>query len=79
MQDVPPTPPETLEMAKRVGEHEGLRFVYLGNIRTGAGENTYCPTCRRLVIERSGYTTRLVAVTPNGKCAHDGTDLNIVM
>ncbi|MDO8586606.1 MAG: AmmeMemoRadiSam system radical SAM enzyme [Armatimonadota bacterium] len=79
MQDVPPTPPETLQMAKRVGEEEGLKFVYLGNIRIPDGENTYCPSCKRLVIERSGYTTRVIAVTPDGKCAHDGADLNIVM
>jgi pyruvate formate lyase activating enzyme len=79
MSDVPPTPPETLEMAKRVGEEEGLKFVYLGNIRTAEGENTYCPSCRRLVIERSGYCTRVIAVTEDGKCAHDGTDLNLVM
>ena len=79
MQDVPPTPPETLEMARRVGEQEGLKFVYLGNIRTANDENTYCPTCKRLVIERSGYTTRVLAVTSEGRCAHDGTDLNITM
>jgi len=79
MQDVPPTPVETLEMAKRVGEEEGLKFVYLGNVRTKTGENTYCPSCGRLVIERSGYTTRVVGATQEGKCAHDGADLNVVM
>jgi pyruvate formate lyase activating enzyme len=79
MADVPPTPTNTLEMAKRVGEEEGLKFVYLGNVRTPNGENTYCPLCRRLVIERSGYSTRVVAVTDGGKCAHDGAELNVVM
>jgi len=79
LSDVPPTALETLERAKRVGEEEGLKFVYLGNIRTPEGENTYCPSCKRLVIERSGYVTRVAAVSKDGKCAHDGTDLNIAM
>jgi len=77
MMDVPATPAGTLEKAKRVGEEEGLKFVYLGNIRIPEAENTYCPSCRRLVIERSGYSTRVVALTDEGKCGHDGADLNI--
>lgn len=77
MTNVPPTPVETLEMAKRVGEEEGLKFVYLGNVRTADGENTYCPSCGKLMIERSGYSTRLVAVTADGKCGCDGTELSI--
>jgi pyruvate formate lyase activating enzyme len=79
MADVPPTPAETLEMAKRAGEEEGLKFVYLGNIRTADGENTHCPSCKRLVIGRSGYSTHLLAVREDGKCAYDGAELNVVM
>ena len=79
LQDVPPTPSETLEMAKRVGEQEGLKFVYLGNIRTADGENTYCPSCKKLVIERSGYSTRVIGVNKDGRCAYDGTQLSIVI
>ncbi|MDO8682247.1 MAG: AmmeMemoRadiSam system radical SAM enzyme [Armatimonadota bacterium] len=79
MQDVPPTPIETLKMAKRVGEECGLKFVYLGNVRTDEGENTYCPSCGKLVVERSGYSTRIAAVTDDGKCAYDSAELNIVI
>jgi len=76
--DVPPTPRETLEMVKKVGEEEGLKFVYLGNIRTADGENTYCPICKKLMIERTGYVTRIVAVTEDGRCSYDGAQLNVI-
>jgi pyruvate formate lyase activating enzyme len=60
------TPPETLVRAAAIGQEAGLRYVYAGNIpgRTGSLENTYCPTCRGLLIERRGFrvlTNRLAA------------------
>lgn len=79
MQDVPPTPPETLDRSVAFAREEGLKFVYLGNIASATGENTYCPTCNRLMVERSFYQTRLVDVDEHGRCRHDETDLNMVM
>ena len=32
MQDIPPTPVETLKAAKQIALETGLRYVYLGNI-----------------------------------------------
>ena len=49
------TPVSTLEKLKKIGEEEGLRFVYLGNVPGHPGENTYCPRCGRLLIERRNY------------------------
>lgn len=77
LQDVPPTPPETLLRAAEIGHEEGLKFVYLGNLATATGQNTYCPTDGALAVERLGYRTRIAALTSDGKCATDGTDLNI--
>ena len=31
---------------------EGLTFVYLGNVAGHKAENTYCPGCAKLLIER---------------------------
>ncbi len=75
--NVPPTPLETLELAKKIGEGEGLRFVYIGNIT--ADQNTYCPECHSLSIARLGYETRVEAVTDRGTCAKCGAELGIVM
>ncbi len=79
MNDVEPTPPETLLRARGIGKDAGLKFVYLGNIDINEGQNTYCYTCGSLAVERVGYTTRVVNVTADGHCANDGTDLNIRM
>lgn len=51
---VPPTSVEVLERAYLVGKELGLRFVYLGNIPGHPYENTYCPSCGKLLIERYG-------------------------
>jgi pyruvate formate lyase activating enzyme len=47
----------TLLRAAEIGRREGLRFVYAGNIPGGVGkwENTYCPGCGALLIERYGF------------------------
>jgi len=50
----PPTPVETLEKAWRIGRAAGLQFVYLGNVPGHRLENTSCPDCGRLLIQRLG-------------------------
>jgi len=60
MDDRPPTPQETLEMAYREAR-EYLDYVYVGNIFIEGTENTSCPSCGADVILRSGYSTELVA------------------
>ncbi|HOM71901.1 MAG TPA: AmmeMemoRadiSam system radical SAM enzyme [Armatimonadota bacterium] len=77
LQDVPPTPPATLLRAAEIGHEQGLKFVYIGNYATPKGQNTYCYTDGTLAIERTGYQTRIVAVTRDGKCVVDGADLNV--
>jgi pyruvate formate lyase activating enzyme len=55
--DLLSTPLETLRKAKEIGEEAGLRYVYQGNV-PGEGENTYCYSCGKLLIERDGYKIR---------------------
>ena len=45
-----------LETARDIAVAEGLHYVYIGNVSSEKGQNTYCPKCERLLIERSGYT-----------------------
>lgn len=56
MLNLPPTPLKTLEMARQIGMSEGLDYVYIGNLRSEHGEDTYCPNCKVILIERSGFT-----------------------
>ncbi len=55
MRSTPSTPPSTLFKAVDLGKAEGLRFIYTGNIAGRGGENTLCPECGALLIERTGY------------------------
>jgi len=82
MMDTLPTPPETIINAKKIGLAEGLAFVYIGNILTEKGENTYCPKCKTLNIERNGYQVKIFAVkekTGRGYCQNCGQDLNLIL
>jgi len=56
MRHLPSTSAETLDMAHEIAISEGMKYVYIGNIRSEAGQNTYCPACGTLLIERSQYT-----------------------
>jgi len=45
-----------------------LDFVYIGNMRSGLGQNTFCPNCKTEVIERIGYDTRIIGLDEEGRC-----------
>ena len=49
------TPLAELEQARQIGLEAGLKYVYLGNVPGHPAENTYCPTCGKLLIERMNY------------------------
>jgi pyruvate formate lyase activating enzyme len=53
--DAPPTPVSTLERARAIAVSEGVEFVYTGNVPGHPYENTYCPDCGELLIERYGF------------------------
>ena len=64
------TTAEQLIRACEIGRESGLRYIYAGNLpgRVGRWENTYCPTCEELLVERHGYLIRKVRVTAEGMC-----------
>jgi len=55
MRNLPPTSLKTLETARQIAISEGLDYVYIGNVASAEGQNTYCPGCKKLLIQRSGY------------------------
>jgi pyruvate formate lyase activating enzyme len=69
LKNLPPTPVETLERAKAVADAEGLQYVYIGNVPGHAAENTYCPKCHRLLVERLGFTIKQMHIH-NGRCQY---------
>jgi pyruvate formate lyase activating enzyme len=55
LRSLPPTPVSTLEKARNTALSSGLEYVYIGNIPGHEGEHTFCPKCKRLLIQRIGY------------------------
>lgn len=70
MQDSAPTRPSELQQAADIGQEAGLKYVYAGNLpgRVGSLENTYCPACNTVLIERHGYDIGESKVLPDGTC-----------
>jgi len=63
MTDRPPTPVETLERAHAIAVKAGVRYVYVGNVLGHRWENTYCPECGEMLIERSGFAVAKYRIT----------------
>lgn len=62
------TPVETIEKAWKIGKENGLEYVYVGNIPGSPLENTYCPYCQELLIERFVFDVSRYLLTPGKKC-----------
>ena len=73
--DRPPTPVETLTMAREIGLKAGLKYVYTGNVPGNAAENTFCYSCGETVIERWGFQVGNLKLE-NGRCTHCGTEID---
>jgi pyruvate formate lyase activating enzyme len=67
LQNLPPTPVATLERARAIALAQGLHYPYVGNVPGHPGNNTYCPGCGQVVIERQGFFIRRNDVV-NGHC-----------
>ena len=70
MTDPESTTPADLLRAAAIGRNAGLRFIYAGNLPGEVGdlENSYCPNCKTLLVERYGYFIRGYHLTPDGAC-----------
>jgi pyruvate formate lyase activating enzyme len=67
LKNLPPTPISTLEKVRNIALKEGINYVYIGNVPGHEAENTYCPKCFNMCIERRGYTIKKENLK-NGKC-----------
>ena len=56
LKNLPITPVPTLERAKAIADSEGLHYVYIGNVPGHPAQNTYCPKCHKMLVERVGFT-----------------------
>jgi pyruvate formate lyase activating enzyme len=64
---IPATPLSTLDRAREIAQKAGLHYVYIGNVANTPAENTYCPKCGKMVVERKGFRTLSTSLL-SGKC-----------
>jgi len=64
------TTPGDLLRAAQIGKKAGLRYVYAGNLpgQVGGLEDTRCPQCDELLVQRYGYHIEEYRLTPDGRC-----------
>ena len=65
LKNLPITPVPTLERAKAIADAEGLHYVYIGNVPGHPAQNTYCPKCRKMLVERVGFTAGQMLIQKN--------------
>jgi pyruvate formate lyase activating enzyme len=77
MDDRRGTPARTLLAAAETGLAEGLRFVYAGNLPGALGrfENTWCPGCQTLLVERTGFHVSRNRIGADGRCPSCATTI----
>lgn len=72
MLDKPFTPLEILQKAYYIGKEEGLYYIYIGNVPGHQYENTYCPNCNTLIIERIGFRVLKINFGEKNNCPSCG-------
>ncbi len=75
MLDLPPTPYYILKEAYEKAS-EKLEYVYLGNVSTRGTTDSYCPGCKKTIIKRDGYTTKVVGLDKD-RCLFCKEKINI--
>ena len=68
MRDRAATTLQTLRRARLIGLEAGLNYVYTGNLPDREGTTTYCPRCKKPVIERQGYQITGYGLDGQGRC-----------
>ncbi len=72
---IPYTPLSTLEQAYNIARKAGINYVYIGNVPGTEYENTYCPKCKKMLVERRGFTVTSNNIK-NGNCGFCGARIN---
>jgi len=67
MKNTPATPLETLLSVYEIAKDAGILYPYLGNVSNENYENTICPSCKNILIDRHGYTIKTSGLL-NGRC-----------
>jgi pyruvate formate lyase activating enzyme len=74
LNNLPPTPVDTLETFHTIAVSEGIHHAYIGNVPGHPMESTYCHKCSTRIIQRSGYNVKIERLE-KGTCGKCGTTI----
>ncbi|MFP4499181.1 MAG: AmmeMemoRadiSam system radical SAM enzyme [Vulcanimicrobiota bacterium] len=69
LRNVPQTPVNTLENARNIALGEGVKFVYVGNVPGHQFNNTFCPECKKTLVQRVGFKI-VKNLVQKGRCSY---------
>jgi pyruvate formate lyase activating enzyme len=72
---LPETPLQTLLKAKEIAVASGCKYVYIGNVPGKGYENVHCPRCKKVVVERIGFSVISNSIK-NSRCSFCGTKID---
>jgi pyruvate formate lyase activating enzyme len=75
--DKDPTEEDLIYKAISIGKEAGLHYVYGGNVTSEGLENTLCPKCENLIVERIGYQVK--RFDDKGKCLKCGQKIKMII
>jgi len=70
--EAPATTPETLDAFYEEAKKH-LNYVYVGNFRKEGAEDSYCPHCGELLVQRSGFLA--MKIIRDNRCTRCGKEL----
>lgn len=76
--DIITTPIETLKMAYEIASKK-LNYVYVGNVYQHDWNQTLCPKCSKILINRAGYKIVELNINNEGRCKFCLEKINVVL
>ncbi len=73
--EIPSTEIQVLEKAYEISCESGLNYVYLGNVPGHRYENTYCPQCKDIVVQRYGFRITRWRLNNEKRCLNCGKQI----
>jgi len=75
LEQLPPTPVDTLNKAIQIAAEEGLTYIYSGNVPGNEMSDTKCPNCGKSLIIRQGFRIAANNLT-GGNCSKCGSGID---
>lgn len=79
LNELPVTPLVSLMEHYDLAREMGMNYVYIGNVPGIREQNTYCPGCRNLLVQRDRMRTVKVNLLPESTCPECGKSIPFIL